>query len=68
LWSKVRRTLAELSERIEFFRKIGSEPSRYSKQMPVLFARLDVRSHLFEIIFATKTAQISGFQMKKQRV
>jgi len=53
---------------LNFSEKIGSEPSRYSKQMPVLFARLDVRSHLFEIIFATKTAQISGFQMKKQRV
>jgi len=34
--------------------------------MPDKFASFNARTHLFEIIFKRKTAQISGFQMKKQ--
>jgi len=57
-----------LPNKLKFSEKLGRAPSLFSKQMPGKFSRFKARPHLFEIIFTTKTAQISGFQMKKQRV
>jgi hypothetical protein len=39
-----------------------------SKQIPDKFADIGAPSQMFEIIFSVKTAQISGFQMKKHGV
>jgi hypothetical protein len=53
---------------VKFSEKHDNVSASYSKQMAVKRVRFKARSHLFEIIFEIKTAQISGFQMKKQQV
>jgi len=68
LWSKVRRRLAQLSEQAENFRKTSCALGALSKQMTDKFVKFKACSQLFEINFALKTAQISGFQTKKHWV
>jgi hypothetical protein len=53
---------------LKFSEKFSSKRHQLSKQMPDKFAGIHAPSQLFEIIFRMKPAQISGFQMKKQRI